>query len=208
MKQIKSCFFIIPIFFAIFTSCKTKKIKSVAITDVFNHKILSQVGIDMKSLPEIIHEPDLYRYVEEFIADAKQRNVGISQESVERLRQVKYVDTLTSSAEPDVVATCSRYSLEQPMIYGKKPPLKWTVIEVLKKESQEFTQGHPVRLRELLYHEIFHCLMNKGHLPPGIDGIMSPVFHKEDKRAFKEWKILVDEMFSEKLIGMIPDADI
>lgn len=197
------------ILFFITTACKQQlgNLNQTHISDVVNHKILDAAGVKTPTLPPRQYDPALEGFIGEFIKDAQDRGVQISAQSIAKLRQVIFVEELTSKAEPSVIAACSRYYLEEKSISGKKMRLKWTIIEVLRKESEAFTENNRIRLRELMYHELFHCLMNKAHLPEGIDGIMSPSFAKGDKRAFKDWKGLVDDMFSKKFIDMIPDTD-
>ena len=75
---------------------------------------------------------------------------------------------------------------------------KWLTIEVLKDE--DFTRGSEPKLRELLYHELFHCYMNKGHLPEDIQGIMNPYLNPNNRRAEKgiEDKISEEMRIDEK----------
>ena len=122
---------------------------------------------------------------------------------------MKYVDKLSVAAGEGVVAACNRYYVESISQEGLKiyeEQKKWLSIEILKRESEEYTQGKEPKLKELVYHELFHCLLNKGHLPPGYDGIMSPVLDQNSTRVFTEWESLVEEMFSPEYLSIIPDA--
>ncbi|MFK7823307.1 MAG: hypothetical protein AB8G05_04065 [Oligoflexales bacterium] len=58
-----------------------------------------------------------------------------------------------------------------------------------------------MRFKMLIYHELFHCLFNRGHLPEFDDngeplyGIMSEVLKKNNKLTWKKWQVLLDELF-------------
>ena len=85
--------------------------------------------------------------------------------------------------------------------------VKWLSIEVLRGDSEAFTENKPEWLRMLIYHELFHCFLGKKHLPEGYEGIMSAVLSKTDLRVFNAWDDMVEEMFSPKYLALIMDAD-
>lgn len=156
-------------------------------------------------LPERRYDKPLTAFLSEFVTDADKRGVVIPQKTSDMLRQIVYVDKLSIPAEPSVMAACARfYSSEQDMF--EKRRVRWMIVEVLRKESEQYTGGDRILLRELVYHELFHCLLNKGHLPEGVPGIMAPTLNQSNKRAFNDWEGLVDEMFSQKYLDLIPDA--
>ena len=190
------------------SSCKLKLgNKPLRISDVVHHKILETAGLEKRNPPPRFYDPDLEGFVGEFLKDASDRQVAIPQDAIDKLRQIKYVDALSTAAEEGVIAACSRYFIEEKTLTGSSMSIKWTIIEVLRSATETFTESNRIRLRELMYHELFHCLMSKGHLPDGVEGIMSPTFAKGDRRAFTDWKKLVDDMFSQKFIDMIPDTE-
>ena len=80
------------------------------------------------------------------------------------------------------------------------------VIEVLRRESLDFTEGSRILLRELVFHELFHCFLNKGHLPAHVEGLMNPVFTKGNRRSHRDWEGLLDDAFSPKFLKIMEDA--
>ena len=161
----------------------------------------------IKQPPKLDFDADLTIYLNNFLRDAKSRGVLINDKLRKRLRVIKWVDKFTStSTSSSVLAMCSRYFSSQRSIAGVKE-VRWSTIEVLKKRTLLYTEGSETLLKELMYHELFHCLMNKGHLPKQYFGIMSPHFAKGSKRAYKAWDSLVDDMFSEFFINIIPDVN-
>ena len=190
-------FFIFP------SSCKVGKGKKITrIGDFVNVLVGSKDDIPEKSL-----DPELMEYIDSFVKDAAKYGVMIPNSTVDKLVSFKYVDTLTHGGAEGVIAVCNRYYTKKKKLVGLRletTKSKWLTIEVLRNEN--FTEGSKMRLKELLYHEIFHCLMNKGHLPEDVDGIMNPVFVRGNRRSEREWDDLVEEMFSPEFLALIPDA--
>ncbi len=164
------------------------------ITDIISPSVKPDV-------PSRRFDPELEHFIPEFVEDAKKRGVIISKSSIEMLRRIIYVDHLSVAAGPGVMAVCSRY-------YAKSDSanMRWTIIEVLKNEIQQYVDGEPLRLKEVLYHEIYHCFMNKGHLPSGIPGLMAATFSKTNQRVYKDWDGLLDEAFTKEYLALTPDA--
>lgn len=179
------------------------------VQDMVNHTLLSVAGVHVVSLPPEQHEKELEAFIQPFIDDARKFGVIIPQETKEMLRQIIYVDRLSMKAGAGVIAACNRYYTYQQTLSGKRK-LEWMTIEVLRKESLDYTGTDPqerqVLLKEVVYHELFHCFLNKGHLPPGKSGIMSATLVKGSRRAFLEWDALVEEMFSKEYLDLIPPA--
>lgn len=195
-------------------SCGIRKLKNlseVPVGDMFHHMVGEKTASD--DIPPKQYDTAIASYLNEFLADAKAHKVAISEESVDMLRQIKYVDVLSTTKDVGVIAACSRYYSYSQTLSGKKL-LRWMIIEVLRKESEEYAEGDRRRLQELLYHELFHCLLNKGHLPVDaegnqIEGIMSPVLNKYNPRlaTAESWNELVEEMFSKEYLDLIPDVN-
>ena len=162
--------FILLLAFNCITYCKSlRKLNISKIKDVFHHKIIWKKA----DIPKINRDPVLNEYVTSFVNDAREYGVNLTDGVVDKLRIMKYVDKLSVAAGEGVVAACNRYYVESISQEGLKiyeEQKKWLSIEILKRESEEYTQGKEPKLKELVYHELFHCLLNKGHLPPGYDG--------------------------------------
>ena len=179
------------------------------VQDMVSHTLLESVGFRVLKLPKLAFDDELKPFIGQFINDAAKRGVIITEETKQKLRQVVYVDELTVQGGPGVMAACNRFYTYVGTIGGKRQ-LNWMTIEVLRKESAAYIGSNKedsvIKLRELMYHELFHCFMNKGHLPPNYDGIMSPTFTKGNQRAVKEWEALVDDMFSPLYLSVMPEA--
>ena len=184
-------------------SCAHRQGKIISkVNDVF-HVIFNKE--QLANLPERRLDSALSPFIPQFLDDAKKRGVIIPQETVDMLRQLIYVDQLSTAPEPGVMAVCTRYYADE-YTYAGPQEVKWMNIEVQRAQSLFYTEGNPKRLQELIYHELFHCFLNKGHLPLGVPGIMGSSLSKGSDRIFVDWNGLVDEMFSPKYLQMIPNA--
>ncbi len=204
MKTIFVYFFILLTFF--FAGCASikKKVNNIS-EDIFDKVAPSQ------DLPPRYYEPEVTSFVGEFKRAAEKNFVEINQEMYDRLRRIEWVDTIASDPEGTVLAACIRYSHTSSSALTGDVTVKWTVIEVLKSRVMAFTGDSRIRLREIIFHELFHCLLGKGHLPENVNGIMSASLAKTNRRAYGSegysWDDLVSEMFSAEFINMIPDVD-
>ena len=180
-----------------------KEVVESPLQDMFDHKLLAQLGANVVPIPAPEYDEELKGFVNQFVEDAKNRGVLISSERVKLLRKVVWVDRLTiSPGKIGVMASCNRFFSNQTTLSGKKP-VNWMTIEVLRESTKRYTGDHEksvILLREIMYHELGHCLGGWSHLKTK-KGIMSASFSKGNKRAFKEWRPLVDEMFSPEYLA-------
>lgn len=187
-----------------------KEALKLPLTDVLDRRVLKIFGVSDNPQPDRFYDSRLRPFVGEFVADAKSHGVHIASEMVSRLRQVKYVNSFSDKLAASVIAVCNRYTANQRTLGGGTVPLKWLTIEVHRARSSDFTTTDPAKelilLRELMYHELFHCLLNKGHLPANIDGIMSSTFSRGNLRSLKVWPSLVKDMFVNHL-SLIPSVN-
>ncbi|NRA46819.1 MAG: hypothetical protein HRU09_17870 [Oligoflexales bacterium] len=151
--------------------------------------------------PDVFIDVELSHYVSEFVEDAKARGRDISSNSLGRLRVIKFVDKLSQASGPGVVASCNSYFLKKPTVGCGGKPVRWKEIEVLRDGAEAFRDGEELRFKMLMYHELFHCLFNRGHLPEfdqsgnELYGIMSEVLKKNTKLTWQTWQGLLDDMF-------------
>ena len=193
-----------------FGGCATKRVKellSTPLDDVVNHDLLEGMGYTIHELPAQSYDPDLVKFVYQFIADAQERKFAITPESQAKLRRIEFVDELSLGKGAGVIASCNRYYVFQTTVAGDKKELNWNTIEVLRTAAKRYAGTSTVLYREIMYHELFHCFLNKGHLPPGYAGIMSPTFVRGDTRADEDWKGLVDDLFAKDMLDLIPNVD-
>lgn len=181
------------------TQCKTIDRAGDSFRDVVDH-------VADGPLPPLQFDEDLEPFVGEFQEAAERHGVIIDPEMYRRLRQVKWVDNLSTGAGESVLAVCVRYRNSGTWL-NTGVTYRWLIVEIHRERAEAFTRENRIRLRELVFHELFHCLLNKGHLPDGVSGIMSATLHKGSRRALRDWNNLVEEMFSKKYIDMIPQAE-
>ena len=195
----------------LFTNCKIRSIKINRNSDLANILLKKKT-----KAPPYKVDNEFREIYKSFLDDAKKYDVHIQQHSVDKLRQIIWVDKLSATEEKGVLASCNRYQVKQNRLKGftlEKESIKWMTIEVLRKDTRIFVGDSPKRLWELIYHELFHCLLNKGHLPQfdaegnEINGIMSPILSMHSRRAEKSWNDLVEEMFSEKFLELVEDVN-
>lgn len=194
------------------SGCKKKVISDPRLADFSSLKLPalpSSFGMTAAAdLPDLYYDPDLYAFVSEYIKDTKSRGVEVADRTIQALRIMRWVDHLSVGEGPGVMAACSRYYVTETKYFFESHEILWTMIEVLRGKAQEYTDGNRLLLRELLYHELNHCLLEKGHLPDGVEGIMSPVFTEGDHRALKTWSQLLDDNFSQNYLNMMPNIGI
>ena len=186
-------------------SCK-KKVKFDPRLGDFSSVKLDSLVSRGPDLPDIYYDPDLYAFVPEYIKDAKDRGVEISERTIQALRIMRWVDKLSVGDGPGVMAACSRYYVTNSSFFGGSNRVLWTMIEVLRDKTLAYTKGNRFLLRELVDHELTHCLMELGHLPDGVGGIMSATFTEGDKRALDVvvWRKLLDDNFSAYFLKLMP----
>ncbi len=184
-------------------SCKKKAKLDLKLNDVSTIN-LGVLGSKPAPLPDIYYDPDLYAFASEYINDAKIRGVEVSTRTIEQLRIIKWVDTLSVGEGAGVMAACSRYYVTAQSFFFQTTQVVWTMIEVLRSKTLRYTGGDRILLRELMYHELGHCLLEQPHLPEGVEGIMSAVFVEGSHRALKTWPQLVDDNFSPAFLKMLP----
>ena len=204
---------ILSVFLVINFSCGCKSLRGLSVdkfTDAFHHRIV----IKHKELPKRKIDPEYLQILREFIQDARSRGVNIKPETIKKLRRIEKVNKFSVESGPGVIASCNRYTVSESVLDDFSMaalPIQYMTIEVLEKTLKRHAsdgQGgiYKEKEKEVLYHELFHCLLNKGHLPPGEQGIMSAVIDRSSRRALEEWDLLVDELFSPKYLNLIPDT--
>lgn len=177
--------------------------------DVINHNLLDAAGVNKIEAPTYQYDEELRPFFQQFIDAAKKHQIEISEEKKLELRQMIFVDKLTNMSNSGVMAACNRYRASQATVSGNRP-LRWMVIEVLNPAIDRYAgtgKSRVILLREVMFHELFHCLLSKGHLPTGVSGIMSATFRRGDNRAQNRWDELVKDMFSKNFMELIPNVE-
>ena len=175
MKKIAQLFLVTGFIITNF-SCKHRMPKEI--DDILNvvHK--------REKLPPVEHDEELASFVQEFVREAKKRDAvniiqkAVPKEKIEQLLIIKYVDKLSHAANPNVLAACTRFKSES----SHTQDLRWLRIEVHRERTKNYTKGSRILLRELMFHELFHCFYSKGHLPEEYPGIMNANFDENTKK--------------------------
>tara|TARA_Y100000991_G_scaffold213926_1_gene200517 strand:- start:1979 stop:2545 length:567 start_codon:yes stop_codon:yes gene_type:complete len=182
------------------------------ITDSVNYKVILKEG----QIPDVDWDPYLTEIENDFIIEAKKSGVIIPEKTRNKLRHLKFVEEFSTPKEKGVAATCTRYSVYDQYISGitlTNQEKKWLSIEVLRPALENYTKNlneneKKRKTYELIFHELFHCYLDKGHLPQNYDGVMNPVLDSSSRRAIDHWDALVEEMFSPTYLSIIPDVDL
>jgi hypothetical protein len=185
-----------------------KNVLNMPLQDVFDHKLLTGLGIEVHDIPEQKFDTDIMVFVNQFIRDAKERGVLIPEENLSTLRTILWVDHLAIGDQPGVMAVCNRYYTNEETLSGSKR-VRWTTIEVHRKNTDNYIKDDKsilqIRFREVIYHELVHCLLNKGHSPNNVPGLMNAFFAQGSKRAVETWGGLLKQLFSKDYLALLPD---
>lgn len=174
---------------------------NLSIDQIVHKNFLEAVGVNLPKEPNTSVDAELSHYLNQFVEDAKERGRKVSANNLGRLRVVKFVEKLSRASGPNVVATCNSYYLKKPTLSGGGKPVRWKEIEVHRDGAEAFRDGEELRFKMIMYHELFHCLFNRGHLPAydrkgnKLYGIMSEVLKKNTKLTWQKWESLLDDMF-------------
>lgn len=146
-------------------------------------------------LPSIDISPILQPYISEYLDSASLFKVDTS--LVDKLRIVEFGTTATDQ-DQDVVGVCNTYTRSD------TNALAYTKITISTEyEDQSARDATPNLFKALLYHELTHCILLRGHEPQDPEVIMSPILSND---AFYErnWTQLVNELFTGTPVQYIP----
>ena len=185
---------------------------------------MKSVGLQRKPNPKF-WDPELKAYLDDYIAAANQ--AAALKINTSKLIEMKYVDSFSRIAPSQAVAICIRYKVR----YMKGAKIKkdnFFRMEVLttpyneikklykieKKEESKTIEAEieddeldpraELILRRIMFHELTHCLLEKGHLPKEDafkDHIMSPEFNRYDDLTDK-WDDMLKQNFTSDLNKM------
>jgi hypothetical protein len=147
-------------------------------------------------IPERVISPYFQPYLDQFIIEASARDIQISSQIIDRLRRINFVDAFDDNpSRQETLGSCNYYN--EPLA----PRFQWKEIKILNPELWNYSSSgstKPEETREVIFHELYHCLLERGHLPEDgpIDGIMLPMLTRYRSRVFNDWPGLLDDMFS------------
>lgn len=172
--------------------------------------LLNSVGCakpkETAKIPDKYHDARLQFYLDEFVADAQKNGVTVSAGIVESLRVMKFVSDVDQeklargqavSGDSGTIGTCASFSEQKSMNAGFKTFYTkangWS--EVWIDDELDAKNSHPMALKELIYHELGHCLLGLDHVQPKPHSIMSPEMSLNGKWLTSNWDSLIEDFF-------------
>ncbi len=161
-----------------------------------------------KGLPAKQIDKHLSFYLDQFIDKCNEHNIEIPQLIVDRLVKLTFVD----QSEMKEVAQASA---DLKVVLGNCRIAKFInavnvtdhYLEVrIAKSWQDWLDGGDIRLKQLVFHELYHCLLGKKHAPCEVGGLMAPVVFQQDSRVTEEgFDDFVDQAFEEDYMNKLRD---
>lgn len=158
------------------------------------------------SMPDRYMDARLQFYLDEFVTDARNHGVTIDSDREDSLRVLKFVDNVDDekqsrgqavSAEAGTIGTCASFEEQKTFNAGfksiKTDAYDWN--EVWIDNDLAAVTSHPLALKELIYHELGHCLLNLEHVQAKPHKIMSPEMSLNGKWLTSNWDHLMTELF-------------
>lgn len=185
--------------------CKNKPVlisKNLKIAGNFSVKF-SLVNPDFKIPREM--DPGLTKFLDYFLARAKDNGQTIRAESLKGLTSIHYVNALEQDADgPPKAAVCRTHVARYNNSAGTET-LVWKEIEVRRDIANQFGLESKGFLA-IMVHEMFHCLMDKDHYTLG-KAIMNPVLNLKDMEFIDnlETKYMKD-LFDPVIMAKIADT--
>ena len=172
--------------------------------------LLNSVGCakpkDTAKIPDRYHDARLQFYLDEFVADAHKNGVSVNVGTIDSLRVMKFVSDIDQekisrgqpvSGDAGTIGTCASFSEQKTMNAGFKTfyskPNGWN--EIWIDDELDAKDSHPLALKELIYHELGHCLLGLDHVQPKPHAIMSPEMSLNGKWLTSNWDSLLKEFF-------------
>jgi hypothetical protein len=162
---------------------------------------------EASKLPDKYHDARLQFYLDEFVADALINGVVLKDSSLEALRVMKFVADVDQeklargqsvSGDSGTIGTCASFSEQKSMNAGFKTFYSkasgWS--EIWIDDELSVTDTHPLALKELIYHELGHCILGLDHVEPKPHAIMSPEMSLNGKWLTSNWDSLLKDFFS------------
>lgn len=158
------------------------------------------------NMPSRYMDARLQFYLDEFVIDARNHGVNIDGKREDALRVLKFVDNVDEekrsrgqsvSAEAGTIGTCASFEEQKTINTGfktiKTDSYDWN--EVWIDKNMASSTSHPLALKELIYHELGHCLLGLDHVQPKPHKIMSPEMSLNGKWLTSNWDSLMTELF-------------
>ena len=159
-------------------------------------------------VPKPFVDPNLERYIESFVADAASYGIVITGDKINNLRVVKFVDSVEQqkqaygqpSGGESLAGACTDVVVDtrnQAGIYRTGERKSWQEIWISNTITRSASAPSLV-LKELMYHELGHCLLGLDHAAAAPHKIMSPAVSGDINFLEKNWVRLLDEFFGSR----------
>lgn len=165
-------------------------------------------GKQKSQMPDRHHDTRLQFYFDEFRVDAQRFNVNIDSQAVDSLRVMKFVEDVDSEKlargqtvnenDSGTIGTCATFEERSSFNAGVKPLKSKTIAwnEVWIDQGLASANAHPLALKELVYHELGHCLFGLDHASSKPHKIMSPEMSLNGRWLTDNWDALLIEFFA------------
>jgi hypothetical protein len=161
-----------------------------------------------QELPSPYRDPYLEGYIDAFVSDAAAHGIAINGDKIGQLRVVKFVDSVEQqkqaygqpSGGDELAGACTDVVVDNTLnagIYKSGERKTWQEIWI----SNSITGKAPTPalvLKELMYHELGHCLLGLDHAAQAPHQIMSPNVSGDAEYLQKNWGRLLRELFTQK----------
>ena len=158
-------------------------------------------------LPDRYLDAKLQIYLHEFLIDAKTLGVAIDQRLSNALRVMKFVTNVDDekvsrgqevSGEPGTIGTCANFDEQKSVNAGfrtlNSKQSAWSEVWIDDDLFSKATDS--LALKEIVYHELGHCLLNLEHAQQNPHTIMSPQMSLDGKWLSSHWQDLVKGLFN------------
>lgn len=164
-----------------------------------------------KLMPAEYIDAKLGGYLDDFLLDAKAHGKEVPAIVVGSLRVMRFVEDMDAQkakygqptgGDEDTVGTCASLDEVSTLDAGvRKLNLKeyeWREIWISRPYVQAKAEGLPdLLLKELVYHELGHCLLQRKHAASKPHKIMSPEMTRDLAWVRANWPKMLDELFAD-----------
>ncbi len=176
-------------------------------------KDVISIPISKEAIPKLQpFDQELDAFLDRFVMEAQKR--GIKIDSLHKLVSLNYVDKLSTTDDPAVIAICKRFYTSETSLEGfeiETEFIKWLSIEVSRPAITSFLRSAPTDTAEnlkflILTHEFIHCLFNVLHADKGLmyTSISSTTPWGNDADSVSQ---ILDSTFTREYLEGIPVAN-
>jgi hypothetical protein len=168
-------------------------------------KSLNEAGV----MPARNIDDRLAHYIDDFVADAGSYGRVVAEDRLGELRVFTFVDNIgaqkqhygqaVSTADSDLVGSCATLRQQDDVGLGHAEyavkTYDWREIW-LDRSYEDQVENGTMALKELVYHELGHCLLDLIHAPSTPHEIMSPAISGNSAWLTSNWSSLAETLFT------------